>query len=515
MPRLPIIANGGQEVDRRSDTESQQLQHDVTERTPLIGDLASQEVPRTGHQQSRKVIWLLCLSILMGASAGGFAMMPLTQLLEDAVCREQGQDTALVPHLDDCKSTWVQSRVAYLLAISGTCDAICGFSAALPWGIVADRIGRKPVVALALTGGSLVLVWWMIVLAIHPALPLWTGWFGAMALFIGGGVPIMNAAFFGIISDTTNEDGRSLAFMRIHVVAMLGNLVSPGLASVLMNLVGPWPLLWVAVVLLLSAGIPFIFIPETLRADPQVETKTLTFAATLANARQSLSLLKSPWLAMLLLTSLLTQPITPATSVSLPQFVSKRYDIKVQNTGYVQTVSGAVQVFMVLLGLPILSRYILAPRTSGTPWKIMHADNEQRRDLILARFSFILVILGTLVLAAALSLGTFVLGLVVLSLGSGYSSYTRALMSLYVDKEQTSTLFSLVAMLDVLGAIYAGVSFAKLFSVGMDHGGIWVGLPFFVLAIVTTVAIVPLFLLRLPKAESKASSNDSMTGVET
>ena len=66
-------------------------------------------------------------------------MMPLTQLLEDAVCRDHRQDIELIPNLDDCKSSWVQSRVAYLLAISGTCDAICGFSAALPWGIVADR----------------------------------------------------------------------------------------------------------------------------------------------------------------------------------------------------------------------------------------------------------------------------------------------------------------------------------------------------------------------------------------
>lgn len=297
--------------------------------------------------------------------------------------------------------------------------------------------------------------------------------------------------------------------MRIHVVAMLGNLASPGLASILMNLVGPWPLLFVAVALLLSAGIPFIFIPETLRANAPDQTKTLTFSGTLANARRSLSLLKSPWLALLFLTSLLSQPIAPATSVFLPQFVSKRYDIQVKDTGYVQTVSGAVQIFMVLLGLPILSRYILASRKNAKYWKIMHAENEQKRDLVLARFSFILVILGTLGLAFSLSLGAFISGLVVLSLGSGYSSYTRGLMSLYVDEERTSTLFSLVGMIDVLGAMYSGLTFAKLFSVGMDIGGVWVGLPFFVLALVTTVAMVPLFLLRLPAARSKASSNDS------
>ncbi|CAK1358558.1 unnamed protein product [Cercospora beticola] len=502
MPRLRSSASS-------DGTASQVLQHSATEQTPLIGSRTSQDVPATSHQKNQKVAWLLCLSIFLGASAGGFSMMPLTQLLEDAVCREHKQDTELLPNLDDCKSSWVQSRVAYLLAISGTCDAICGFSAALPWGIVADRIGRKPVVVLALTGGSLVLVWWMIVLALHPALPLWAGWLGAMGLFIGGGTPIMNAAFFGITTDTTTEDERSLAFMRIHVVAMLGNLASPGLASILMNLVGPWPLLFVAVALLLSAGIPFIFIPETLRADNPDQTKTLSFSGTLANARRSLSLLKSPWLALLFVTSLLSQPIAPATSVFLPQFVSKRYDIQVKNTGYVQTVSGAVQIFMVLLGLPILSRYILASRENANPWKIMHAENEQKRDLVLARFSFILVILGTLGLAFSLSLGGFISGLVVLSLGSGYSSYTRGLMSLYVDKEQTSTLFSLVGMIDVLGAMYSGLTFAKLFSVGMDIGGVWVGLPFFVLALVTIVAMVPLFLLRLPEPRKGASSHSS------
>jgi len=96
----------------------------------------------------------------------------------------------------------------------------------------------------------------------------------------------------------------------------------------------------------------------------------------------------------------------------------------------------------------------------------------------------------------------------VLALGSGHSSFARALMSVHVDVEHRSRLFTLVGMLETAGTMYAGPLLAGLFSVGMRKGGGWIGLPYLVLAGFAVVALVVLLFVRLPGAQDVSGENE-------
>ncbi|KAI0395036.1 major facilitator superfamily transporter [Xylariaceae sp. FL0594] len=473
--------------------------------------------------KSHAVANLLCLVILVAASAAGFTYIPLTRLVEDAFCRQYyGSHAGEIPDgpIDErlCKDRHIQTQVAFVFAVSGALDAVVGFLAALPWGMAADRIGRRPVLALALLGGSLSCVWWLVVLWLHPLLPIWLGFISSAALFLGGGNAVMMAVVLSIITDVTTEETRAVFFMRLHTASMVGNLVSPGLSSVMMNLTGPWPVMLVGIAcLLISAAAAVLFIPETGRrpeAKDTSESHPSDFKTHIKHAleqfKHSLPMLRSPSLAILLVTSLLAQPIMPATMQLMIQYVSKRYDMAIKDTGFVQMIYGAAQAFQALVGLPILSRVMMATMTttrSSSSSAHRHSHGvEQRRDLALARCSFFILVPGLLLLGVAPTLATLVFGLLVLSLGSGFNSFTKSLMSLYVDHAHRSRLFSLVGMVEVVGSVYSGPMLAGLFSSGMKRGGVWIGLPYFVLSSITAVASVLLLLVQVPQAKPPAGS---------
>jgi MFS family permease len=124
----------------------------------------------------------------------------------------------------------------------------------------------------------------------------------------------------------------------------------------------------------------------------------------------------------------------------MAQFLSKRYDIELSKTGYVQSSYGVAQIIHALVILPWFSRFLMK---DSTPRRL-RAPDEQRRDLSLARASYGLLLAGFIVLGLAPALPAFMFGLFILALGSGYGSFTKTLMSLHVDPEHRSRLFSLI-----------------------------------------------------------------------
>jgi MFS family permease len=286
--------------------------------------------------------------------------------------------------------------------------------------------------------------------------------------------------------------------MRIHVASLVGHLISPALSSAMMNATGPRPVMCVAVVLLLIAALAFLFIPETLQ-HPHTLTSSSTqlFKHHLINAveqlKESLLILKMP-LIPLFLALLITAPAYHSTTQFLTQYVSKRYAIKLKDTGYVQTVYGCAQVFVALIGMPVASKLLTPKCGHPTP-----AD-DQKRDLKLALLSFGILVPGFLLLSSASTLMYFTFGLLVLALGSGYISFARALLSSHVDPEHRSRLFSLVGMLETAGTMYSGPLLAGLFSVGMTKRGKWIGLPYLVLAGFAALGGVVMGFVRLPRS---------------
>lgn len=300
--------------------------------------------------------------------------------------------------------------------------------------------------------------------------------------------------------------------MRLHVASLCGDLLSPALSSAMMQSVGPWPPIWVAIAIVIISAIAFLFLPETLKHQPdqedieeEPETNSPSFRSRISHVfnrfKESLSILKSTSLILLLLTCLGARPVM-ATLQFMAQFISKRYDIALAETGYVQSVYGVTQIAHSLVILPWLARFVMR---DATPAKF-RAKDEHHRDLSFAKWSYGILVVGIAALGLAPTLPAFIFGLVITALGSGFNSLTRSLMSLYVDPEHRSRLFSLVGMVEVIGSVYAQPMMAGLFTLGMKLGGEWIGLPYFALSILVAVTASLLLFVRVPKEAGDLSS---------
>ncbi|KAI1649890.1 MFS general substrate transporter [Daldinia loculata] len=524
---------GGDELHRRDSDEIT-----ITETAPL---LTNERPRRPSHRQrlsvtsitsvhvpkvhsGRTIVNLLCLIILISSSSTGLIGIPETRLLEDAACRQYyGLDGSTSDPIDEkhCKENAIQNKVAFILAIQSSADAAAGFLAAFPWGLAADRIGRKPVVALALAGSLLGIIWAMTVVYFHNIFPVELIWLGSLGNFLGGGSAVISGIVLSMIADSTTEEERAIAFMRVHVASLCGNLGAPALSAVLMARAGPWPPIWIAFAVTALSGIAFLFVPETLKHQPgqehghelesvEYEEETTDLKSRVSHVitqfKESLSMLKSTSLILLLITCLGTPPVSYAALQFMVQFLSKRYGIELYKTGYIQSTYGAAQVVQALIILPWVTGYVMKDTTP----KRIRAPDEHHRDLSLARWSYTLLAVGIFILGLAPTLSGFIFGLMLMALGSGFNSLTRSLMSLYVDPEHRSRLFSLVAMTEVVGSVYAQLFLAALFALGMKLGGGWIGLPYFGLSILIAAVATLLLFVKVPKeARSSASTHEN------
>ncbi|KAI2614872.1 MFS general substrate transporter [Hypoxylon sp. NC1633] len=512
---------GGNEQHRRDSNE-------LTEASPLLAD---QRPRRPSHRPTLSVtsltnvhmpkvhnghtiVYLLCAICFVSSCGTGFVGIPVTRILEDVLCRKYYDTKTLDTPIDErlCKVNSIQEQVAFIMAIQTSLNAIFAFFAAFPWGLLADRIGRKPVVVINLTG-ILLDVFWVMTVLYFRMFPIELIWIGSVGSLIGGGRAVTTGILLSMATDSTTEEERSVAFMRIHVASLCGVLLSPTLSSVMMQQVGPWPPIWVAVGTVVISAIAFVFVPETLKhksksgpdeSAPEPEAEADEDDAKLkpraphifTKFRESLSILKSRSLILLLLTGLGSTPVVDATSSFMAQFVSKRYHMILAQTGYVQTSYGVAQIIQGLVILPWVTRYLMK---STTPARLRAAD-EHHRDLFIARGSFGFLIAGIFILGLAPNLPSFIVGLVIMALGSSFGSLVWSLMSLYIDPEHRSRLFSLVGMVQTVGSIYSQPFLAALFALGMKlGGGGWIGLPYYGLAILVTVTGCLTFFVRVPR----------------
>ncbi|KAK5632636.1 hypothetical protein RRF57_008350 [Xylaria bambusicola] len=258
-------------------------------------------------------------------------------------------------------------------------------------------------------------------------------------------------------------------------------------------------------------GLALLFLPET-RPSKDVSQRPegsgiLSSESTISRVYgqfvDSLSILKSPSLILLFLTALCSMPVMDSTLQFLNQFVSKRYEIKIAQTGYVQSTYGVASIVMTLIILPWISKVLIDPATPAR----YRAKNEHYRDLQLARWSYVISFLGALTLGISPTLGGFIFGLLLMAIGSGFASLSKSLMSIYVDPEHRSRLFSLVNMVEVLGSIFSQPMLAGLFSLGLRWHGVWIGLPYLGLAALIAVSGSLLLFVRIPRNSSATSAS--------
>ena len=74
-------------------------------------------------------------------------------------------------------------------------------------------------------------------------------------------------------------------------------------------------------------------------------------------------------------------------------------------------------------------------------------------------------------------------------------------LALQVPAHHLARLYSIITLVDTIGAMFGGALLAGLFNGGLALGGGWIGLPFFFLGIVSAAFTALLFAVRLRPGE--------------
>ncbi|KAK4234330.1 general substrate transporter [Achaetomium macrosporum] len=498
-------------------------ENDRIEAEPLLSveDRDSIEISATpseagsGHTTSRKdgrhgfarfqaqkrttIVVLLAVLMFTITTSGMLILIPIFRLMEDAICHGYYGKPMSEP-LEErlCKVEGVQMELAYLGGLSAMIHSIVGLIAAMPYGVLADRIGRKPAFILSYVGINLGFAWGPLMLAVGETPRPQLAVIGSLFFLIGGGIPVALNSLNAMASDISSEAERATAFLYVSFGAVCGGLIGPVTAGLLMEHLGPWfPILVVFGINPFVFGL-LLFIPETLpvklrEATAQQDRPSLPDRLREATKELgvSLSLLKNRNITLSLPAFLIQPALFAAYSSTLAQHISTYFGWSLAQTSYLLSPLGVLQLVVI----------VLLPRVSGF---LTNASGRIRlsvfsKDLLLTKISLVFLIAGALLEGFSREIVLFIVGLTVGTFGGSHGPLCRAVATTYVGPQQTSRLYALISMLETGGALLGGPVLAWCFNVGLSKKGLWVGLPWFYVAGIVLVALGALLFLREPK----------------
>lgn len=181
--------------------------------------------PPSSHTQNNAVreklrirLMITLFAIILFVETGNaMTSGPGTRIFEAIACRNFFNETdpsklgpdGQVPE-EDCKIPEVQGEIAIIKGYLELFDGVASILLALPYGLLADRIGRKPTILLAVPGFVLNILMQGCVLWFSDIFPLRAIWLSSLSWLFGGGVVVAAAVIWTMMTDVTTEAQRSV-----------------------------------------------------------------------------------------------------------------------------------------------------------------------------------------------------------------------------------------------------------------------------------------------------------------
>ncbi|KAK7433333.1 hypothetical protein QQZ08_000272 [Neonectria magnoliae] len=484
----------------------------------LPNDLPADIIP---PKSFRFRVLLMCIVFLFIVEVSQFIMEPpLQKIMEDIICHKYYPDHSLrEPSILDrrCKNDEVQRTLAMVRGWSLSFEMATPIIAQFPFGIIADKYGRRPVLFLSVFGCLSQSCWVMLVLYFPDVFSIWAMLPGSLFYLIGGGGPMASAMVWTIVADVVPVAERTSVFYQITAAVLMINILVNPISAWLLHF-DPWIPMWLAFGFLIAGTCCTLMIPETLglrrKADDRRRHGTNAHEPDHEDT-ESLKhhILKQAWytvkndmghvwrfifasksIMILILAISAHMPIRLAFASILLQYISKRFDWDWSTATYVLTVGIVATVTTLLVVLPIAST-LVTKRYRYSP---------MRRDLFLSRVSVLFLAVGVLLMAFAGVPWMFVTSLVIASMGNAFNTLCRALVNAVVEPHTVATLNTTISLAEMIIAVISGPAVGWLMSQGMHLGGAWQGLPFLVMTFLAVVISVAMFAFRIPAGVAQA-----------
>lgn len=196
----------------------------------------------------------------------------------------------------------------------------------------------------------------------------------------------------------------------------------------------------------------------------------------------------------LLLTAFLVYRLSRGSSWFLVQYISVRYNWTLSQANFIMSFKPALTIPLFLIVLPAVSRYLL--RTMKT----------NKKDLTLARVSIIFLGFGTLGIGLSPTISALIPSLLLQTTGSGFVYLTRSLITTLVEREETARLFTIIEVLQSVGNVIASLAITAVFQLGLEIGGMWIGLAWMMTSTAFLTVGVAIWMFRLPPSRDDDGS---------
>ncbi|KAK5987488.1 Efflux pump ustT-like protein [Cladobotryum mycophilum] len=398
---------------------------------------------------------------------------PSTQLEQDIICKRHYNLTLdeLLPE-EACRGSAVQRELNMVDIGNSVAGTIGGALVALPLGILADRIGRVPVLALSLLSLFLSEGYTLLIYLNWKTVPLRAMWASGGILLLGGGRGVAEAMVFATISDAMPESKRATCFQWAVGAVLSAQLFGPLLAARLLD-ISIWHPLYIELAFIALGGLALtFFLPETL-PEKSAQQPILSERHPLTSpspppppsTRETLKTLFRRPALYFLPGAVLAIPSATAQNDIILRLMPVQFGWSFQRSSLLMSLSAGVTLITLLLILPGLS-YAIHKRT---PWQPL------KRDRILAYVSAFFVLFGSFFLMMVSKKALVIFGLVNVALGSGVPTLCRTMIVALGGKQATGVIFGIIAAGEILGLLVCETVVGVLFDAGLDS---WMGLPF-------------------------------------
>ncbi|KAH6628217.1 major facilitator superfamily domain-containing protein [Chaetomium tenue] len=399
-----------------------------------------------------------------------------------------------------CKGADVQGYLAMLRGWANTFESFPGLIGAVPYGILSDRWGRRPVLGLGVVGCVVSVGFNYGVFYFSDVVPLWVTWFSAAFQLIGGGAAIIVAMLYTMVADVVPAHERTTVFFQLNAISLGSQMIASPLGGAML-IWDAWAPLLVALAIWVVTNLMVLAFPETVRVHdrkmPQGEDHgdhddLPRMTKLWRKAREGVAevwdfVLGNKSVSFLML-SLVFTFLGRYVGDLLLQYSTDRYGWSWSLASMVLTIRNAGSLVTLLVLLPAASWFCV--RRLGM--------EDMAKDLRLARWSGLILVLACLIIAAAANGAIYSVGLVWFALGSGMAAMIRSLLNALVEEHHVGTVNSLISFMEMVGMTIAGPLLAKSLSVGLGLGGAWVGLPFFAAGWLFVIGTTILYIFRLP-----------------